>query len=395
LEKLANSLGLDSYEMRIKNALDLGDATITGDVLTELTSANVGKCLQDVKKAVDKTPPPELEPGEKLGIGFSTAYKNIGWGFSFPDYSGAILSLESDGKFLVRHGATDMGQGVNDVVTIIAARVLNVPTWMVRVHNGDTRVDPYGGMTTSSRATFVTGNAVLRAASQLREQVWGAVASEFSVPVNDLEIRENQFVNRSDGRILISLADLARGDVRFEEKAIYNAPTTQPPLEVISAQPEKQEAPLHFSYCYGAQAAIVAVNEVTGAFRVVKIIAASDMGKPLSIRNVIGQIEGAVIQGMGYALTEKFDIENGIPQTTRFKDLRLLRLRDLPEIEPIIIEDRHISGPFGAKGMGELALAPTAPAIANAINNAVDIELTELPITQEKVLEAIKDKNRQ
>jgi CO/xanthine dehydrogenase Mo-binding subunit len=150
---------------------------------------------------------------------------------------------------------------------------------------------------------------------------------------------------------------------------------------------------MHFAYDYGAQEAIVAVNEETGAFRVIKIIAAHDMGKPLSIRNVIGQIEGAVVQGMGYALTERYEIENGIPRTTRFNHLGLTKLRDIPEIEPIIVEDTHVTGPFGAKGMGELALAPTAPAITNAINNAVGIELNELPITREKVFEALKSKN--
>jgi aldehyde oxidoreductase len=390
LEKLADALGMDSYELRIKNALGLGDVTITGDVLTEVTSANVGKCLQAIKKAVDAMPQPDLEPGEKLGIGYSTAYKNVGLGSNIPDHSGAILSLEPEGVFLVRHGATDMGQGVNDVMAIIAGRVFGVPRSLIAVHTGDTRVDPDGGMTTASRATFVTGNAVLQAAEKLRDQVWGVVSEEFNVPVDDLEIRGGLFTSRSDGRNLISLADLAGSEIRFEIEVTYDAPKTQPPAGVVSSQPEKPDAPMHFAYDYGAQAAIVAVNEETGAFRIIRVIAAHDMGEPISIRNVIGQIEGAVVQGIGYALTERYIIEKGIPQTTRFKDIGLLRLRDIPEIEPIIVEDRHVLGPLGAKGMGELALAPTPPAIANAINNALAIELTEIPITPEKVRKAIQ-----
>ena len=393
IEKLANALGMDSYQLRIKNALGLGDVTITGDVLTEVTSANVGKCLQAVKKAVDEMPLPALEPGEKLGIGYSTAYKNVGLGSNIPDHSGAIVSLEPEGVFLVRHGATDMGQGVNDVMAIIAGRVFGVPRSMVMVHTGDTRVDPDGGMTTASRATFVTGNAVLQAAEKLREQVWGLVSEEFNLPVDDLEICDGWFTSRSGGgRNLISLVDLAGGEVRLVVEVTYDAPTTQPPAGVVSTHPEKPDAPMHFAYDYGAQAAVVAVNEETGAFRIIKIIAAHDMGEPISIRNVIGQIEGAVVQGIGYALTERYIIEKGLPQTTRFKDIGLLRLRDIPEIQPIIVEDHHVLGPLGAKGMGELALAPTPPAIANAINNAVAIELTEIPITPEKVLKAIQSR---
>jgi aldehyde oxidoreductase len=390
MEKLAVALGMDSYELRIKNALGLGDVTITGDVLTEVTSANVGKCLQAVKKAVDAMPAPDLEPGEKLGIGYATGYKNVGLGSNIPDHSGAILSLEPEGAFLVRHGATDMGQGVNDVMAIIACRVFGVQRSLVNVHTGDTRVDPDGGMTTASRATFVTGNAVLQASEQLHDQIWGVVSDEFNVPVGDLEIRDGWFATRSDGRKLISLTNLASGDQRFIVEVTYDAPTTQPPAGVISSSPEKPAAPLHFAYDYGAQAAVVAVNEETGAFRIIKIIAAHDMGEPISMRNVIGQIEGAVVQGIGYALTERYIIEKGVPQTTRFKDIGLLRLRDIPEIEPIIVEDRHVLGPLGAKGMGELALAPTSPAIANAINNAVAIELTAIPITTEKVLTALQ-----
>jgi CO/xanthine dehydrogenase Mo-binding subunit len=149
--------------------------------------------------------------------------------------------------------------------------------------------------------------------------------------------------------------------------------------------PSIPSAPLHFAYDFGVQAAIVAVNEETGTVRLLKLIAAHDVGAPILRRNVIGQIEGAVVQGIGYALSEQFIVENGIPKTVDFKDLKLLRLRDIPVIVPIIIEDPHPKGPFGAKGMGELAISPTAPAIANAVYDATGLWVTSLPITKEKL----------
>jgi CO/xanthine dehydrogenase Mo-binding subunit len=149
---------------------------------------------------------------------------------------------------------------------------------------------------------------------------------------------------------------------------------------------------VHFAYDFGAQAAVVAVNSTTGAVRVLRIIAAHDVGKSILPRNVTGQIEGGVIQGVGYATSEAYVLENGIPKTTKYKDLGLLRFRDLPEIVPITVEDPHPKGPYGAKGMGELVITPTAPAIVNAIHNAVGIWVNSLPVTKEKVLAAIQAK---
>jgi len=290
----------------------------------------------------------------------------------------------------VRHGATDMGQGSNQMVATVAARVLGVPLRMIRVHTGDTREDPEGGMTTASRATFLSGNATLKASEGLRSLIWETVSSEFNVPGNELEIREGAFVRRSTGEKLISLVELAQGDVDYSFEYFYDAPKTQPPPAHSEAYPQKPAAPLHFAYDFGVQVAMVGVNPQTGDIRVIKLIAAHDVGAPLIYRNVVGQIEGAVIQGLGYALTEQFIVKDGIPQTIRMKDLGLLRLRDVPQIIPIVVEDYHPKGPFGAKGMGELAISPTAPAVVNAIHDAVGVWVNSLPVTREKLLAALQ-----
>ena len=196
------------------------------------------------------------------------------------------------------------------------------------------------------------------------------------------------FVDQQTNRKLISLSDLAiEGEYNFE--ALYDAPETQPPQDHVISHPDVPDAPLHFAYDFGAQAVILSVNEESGVIQVHKVIAAHDSGTPIILKNVIGQLEGAVIQGLGYALSESYQIKDGIPQTTTLRDLGLLRFRDLPEIIAIPITDPHPKGPFGAKGMGELALAPTAPAVVNAIHNATGIWINEIPATKDRILQAI------
>jgi len=390
MNKLARALNIDPIELRLRNALTVGDATITGDVLTETVGEGIRACLLAVQRSLAGATRPAVGEHEKLGIGVAAGYKNVGLGFNLPDAAGARVSLEADGRFLVRHGATDMGQGVNEVMATIVARVMKVPLKLVRVHTADTRYDPPGGMTTASRQTFISGNAALRASQELRQQLWAVVSTEFGVPEADLIIQDGTFVDRRNGRSCIRLVDLAQGGQRFECEVVYDAPRTQPPAKHIVAYPAPGEAPLHFAYDFGAQAAMVAVNPENGVVRVLKIIAAHDVGKAILPRNVIGQIEGAVIQGVGYALSETFPYENGRPRLSRFKDLGLLRFRDLPQIEPIIIEDPHPLGPFGAKGVGELTITPTAPAIASAIHDAVGVWVDELPVRPEKLLAALR-----
>ena len=392
LQKMIDQLGLDKFDVRLNNALELGKATITGDVLIEEVGVGIKQCLRAVRAKVAEMPLPELEPGEKLGIGLSAAYKNVGLGSNIPDNAGAKLSLEKDGNILVRHGAADMGQGSNQVVQIIASRVLGMPNSMIKVHTGDTRFDPAGGMTTASRATFVSGNAALKASEGFREKLWGIVASEFNVAGTNLKIENGAFVNSETGQQYISLQELAGSDEEIAFEAHYDAPPTLPPAEHSPAYPKPGGVPLHFAYDFAGQVVLVAVNEETGAIRPLRLITAQDVGLPLIRKNVIGQMEGAAVQGLGYALSEQFEMEDGIPKSLKLKDMGLLRFRDIPEIIPIMVEEAHPKGPFGAKGMGELAITPTAPAVANAVHDAVGVWINSLPVTQEKVLAALNEK---
>jgi CO/xanthine dehydrogenase Mo-binding subunit len=394
LQKLIDALGMDPFEFRLKNALELGKATITGHILDEEVGAGYKACLLAVKDALDKTDRPELLPNEKLGIGVAGAYKNVGLGSGIPDGAGARVILQRDGTFLVRHGASDIGQGSEEAMATITARTLGVPLRLIRVHTGDTKFDPLGGMTTASRATFVSGNATLLAAKEMHTKLWNAVSSEFNVPPEALEISNGQFVNQNTGEVYISLKELANSLDEFDVTANFDAPVTNRVPEYVESYPNPKTSDhrLHFAYDYGVQAAMVAVNEITGAVRVIKIIAAHDIGKSLIWRNCIGQIVGATVQGLGYALSEQLRVSDGQVLTRKFGDVGLLRLRDIPEIDSILVEEPHPHGPYGAKGMGELAISPTAPAVINAIHNAVGIWISDLPATQDKILAAISAK---
>ena len=392
LQKLIEALKLDPFDFRMNNALDLGQATITGHVLDEEVGADYKACLQAVKEALAKTPRPALKADEKLGIGIGGAYKNVGLGSGIPDGAGARVILQKDGTFLVRHGASDLGQGSEEVMAMLTARTLGVPLRQVRIHTGDTKFDPLGGMTTASRATFVSGNATLIAAENLRQKLWSAVSSEFGVDPQLLEIQDGAFINRQSGQVLISLQDLASSEEKFDVVSNYDAPQTNrvPAHADCYPDPRTSDHRLHFAYDFGVQAAMVAVNEKTGHVRVLKIIAAHDVGKVLIERNCIGQIIGATVQGLGFALSEALRVAKGHVLTRKFNDLGLIRLKDIPEIQAILVEVPHPHGPLGAKGMGELAISPTAPAVVNAIHDAVGIWISDLPVTPEKILQQLE-----
>jgi aldehyde oxidoreductase len=394
LQKIIDALGMDPFEFRLENAIDIGRATITGHVLTPEVGAGYKACLNAVRETLQNVPRPALKPAEKLGIGVAGAYKNVGLGSGIPDGAGARLTLQRDGSFLLRHGAADIGQGVNEAMAMIVSRALGVPIRMIQLHTGDTKYDPLGGMTTASRATFVTGNATLLASQKLRQQLWQAVASEFNLQPGQIELHQDVFVEKVSGRKLVSLKALAAASDPFEAEANFDAPETNRVPFHSDCWPttDSSQHRLHFAYCYGVQAAMVAVNELTGEIRVLKIIAAHDVGQAISRRNCIGQIEGAVVQGLGYALTEQFPMLNGYPQVDQFRKLGLLHLKDLPDITAILVEEPHPRGPFGAKGMGELAISPTAPAVVNAIHDAIGVWVNELPVTPEKVISALKKK---
>jgi len=389
MDLLAEALGMDPIELRLKNILEPGKATITGQVLEHSVGARAA--LEAVRDQLAASPLPVAGPGRQLGVGVACAYKNVGFGGGGRDSAGARLELLSDGSLLVRHGAMDMGQGCDTVMAQIAAQTLGVPLHRVQVHAGDTANDPDGGQTTASRQTFVTGNAVRIAALNLRDDLCSAVARSHDLPSEAIILAGGVFRRSADDTAVATLDDFsheaAREGREYSAEHVYAAPQTFPIPEKIVADPKGDTAapPLQYAYCFGAQAAIIAVDEETHEIEVLKVIAAQDVGQAINPKSVIGQMEGALVMGLGYALSEEFRLAEGRPLSDRLGKLGLLRIDKLPELHTIIVTDPHPDGPFGAKGMSELPISPTAPAVANAVAQAVGARVRSLPITKDKI----------
>jgi CO/xanthine dehydrogenase Mo-binding subunit len=248
---------------------------------------------------------------------------------------------------------------------------------------GDTGQCLDGGPTTASRQTYVTGNAVRCAARQVRQALASAAAEELDAAPDTLLFQEER-ISRPDGRS-ISLGQaitLARGEGRsLDASYVYTPPGT------VSLG---EEGDKHFAYGYAAQAAQVEVDITTGKVKVLKVIAAHDVGRAINPMAVAGQLEGGVMMGLGYALTEEFKVEEGRVLSDSFVKYQVPRIRQMPEIVPIIVEHETVDGPYGAKGVGEITSIPTTAAITNAIYAACGARIFSLPATPGRILAALE-----
>jgi aldehyde oxidoreductase len=392
LNRLAHRLGLDPFEIRLRNILEEGRPTITGERLA--TSVGARACLLAVREALGRWPRPEPRPGWKLGVGVACSYKNVGLGTGLDDYAGASGEILSGGWLRVRVGSAEMGQGSDTTMAQIAAQALGWPYSRVLVESGDTDRDPASLITTASRQTFVTGNAVLQMTRELRQKLQAWLARRLEVPAEAQELRGTAFVDRRSGRALISLEELAGAladeGTTLKTEVRYSAPQTSPQLREPPGGRRQGDDRLHAAYCFGAQAVALEVQEATGRVRVLRVIAASDAGRVVNPTAVEGQIEGGVVMGLGYALSEEFRLEQGRIVTDTLAKLGLWRASAVPAIECIIVENPHAEGPFGAKGMSELPVSMAAPAVVSALHEALGVWLTRIPATPQRILEALR-----
>lgn len=403
MDILAERLGLDPLELRRRNALRLGSTTATGQVLRESvglleTIDRVAAALQEAdvrsndfsRLGTQPCPQPATEVVTtstwRRGIGIACCYKNVGLGEGVADSAGADVELLDDGSAIVRAGAAEVGQGVIGVAAQIVAEELGVPYGRIRVILGDTAETLDGGATTASRQTFITGNAVRLAACQVREALAQAVAEELDVPPDSLVFQEGRIVAVPAGRSvdLRRAIALAREEGRQLRAAhVYTAPRTAP---------LGQPGDAHFAFGYGTQAAEVEVDTTTGQVRVLRVIAAHDVGRAINPLALRGQLEGGVMMGLGYALLEQVESEEGRIKNATLARYKVPRISQTPEVVPILVEDRAAEGPYGAKGVGEITSIPTAPAILNAIHDAVGVRLCDLPATPDRIKQALAEK---
>ncbi len=410
MDILAHELGMDPIELRRKNALRVGATTSTGQVLRE--SVGLLRCIELVENEMRQGDTGTRRHGdvEKSKIenqkskiqawGFAAAYKNTGLGGGAPDKSTAEVEVYEDGTAEIRSAAAEIGQGLPNVLAQITAEELGLPFERVRVLLSDTDLTPDGGPTTASRQTAVSGNAAKFAARGMRELLARVASERLDAPPDKIIFRDG-FVealadrrpltaaNFEDGdmsaRARVSFADVVKW-ARAEGRATkyrfeYTAPETKPLGEA---------GDMHFAFSFAAQAALVEVNTETGEVRVLKVIAATDVGRAINPLALQGQVEGGIVMCIGNALTEEYIVEKGVVWTDRLARYKMPGIKHVPEIVSFVVEEESSVGPYGAKGVGEISSIPTTPAITNAIYNAVGVRVYTLPVDQDKLLRAMR-----
>lgn len=385
IEIIARALKMDPLELRRKNLLDEGGEHITGEHVYSLA---MHECLDQVAAAVEWGK--RSEPANKSlarGKGLACLIKAT----LTPSVSSAVVRLNEDGSATVYVGTTDIGQGSDTVMAQIASEELDIPLEQVHVVHSDTDTTPYDLTTSSSRSTFHMGRAVQLAAQDIWKQVACLAARVFHVSAEEI-ICENQKIKPrgSDDSGLsynaLLLKHFGIKGINLIGKGLVKTETRRP-----DGQP--QTTAFWFA---GAAAAEVEVDRETGQVRVVRYATSSDVGRALNPFFCEQQLRGGAIMGIGQALMEQMVYQDGLLINPNFLDYNLPRFLDMPEeIIPILVERPHPEGPFGAKGLGENALIPAPPAIANAVEDAVGVRITDLPITPERVLMALQKREEE
>ena len=370
-DQLAEAAGIDRMEFRRRNALVDGDRTVCGQELSAVgMRPGLDALLSHWKEAISwKSHSPDR------GIGIASCWYGCG-NTGLPNPSTVRAGITGDGRVMLHQGATDIGQGSNTVIPQIFAEALGVDLGVVEIVGPDTSVTPDCGKTSASRQTFVTGRAAEAAGKSLRaELLRHANAGEDAV----LGLEAGALT--VGGARRIELADLPENGLGY----VFSAEETYDPP--ITGLDENGQGKPYAVYGYGAQIARVEVDRALGTVKVEKIIAAHDLGRVINPLLAEGQIHGGIAQGLGMALMEEF-----IPgRTANLHDYLIPTSGDMPEIEVILLEVPDPEGPMGAKGLGEHALIPTAPAILNAIRDATGAEINQLPALPHRVLEAIRN----
>ncbi|MBM3647253.1 MAG: aldehyde oxidase [Alphaproteobacteria bacterium] len=373
MDALADKLGIDRLEFRHLNALRAGDSTATGQTLAH--SAGLAQCLDALRphwrKAHQEVAAFNRSGGAKRrGVGIGCMWYGIG-NTSMSNPSRMRIGLSPAGTLTLYSGAVDIGQGSNTILSQIAADALGLPVGRIALVAGDTDLTLDAGKTSASRQTFVSGKAAERAAADLRRQILrlanAGTDAALSLDGAVLAVRDGGEVRTID----LAQAGPLIGDGSFDP------PTT--PLDA-----DGQGIP-YATYAFAAQIATVEVDLELGTVKVLRVVAAHDVGRAINPALVEGQIEGGIAQGLGLALMEEY-----LPgRTENLHDYLIPTVGDVPEIECILIEDREPLGPSGAKGVGEPGLVPTAPAILGAVQHATGVRATRLPLLPHRLREAI------
>jgi len=420
MDELAEKAGIDPFEFRVLNRNQPGDTTPMG---LKISTCGLKECLETVAEKLDWKA--GTKKGKSRGTGMASLIHVGGGGRIYrSDASGMILKLDDFGNVNVFHGGVEMGQGLHAVLIQSVAEALGVLPDKVFINPTDTGTCPWDVGTHASRGAFMAGNAAILAARKLREKIF-ALAEELFLEEAEKNLKKYQAKNPDYKSPSIDIAKAVESN-RFELKEGYvfikDAPSEpwlrvelgrllraahfRPQGRMLTAEAfydppnelpdfEKGHGNISSTYAFGTQGVEVEVDTETGEIKIIRMVASHDVGKVLNPPGLKGQIYGALAQGVGYALYEELKSKEGKIQNPDFRDYKIPRMHEMNfPIDVAFIETNDSFGPFGAKGVAEPGLVPTAPAIANAIYNAIGVRIRDLPITPEKVLDALKSRKK-
>lgn len=389
MDELAKGLGIDPLEIRRLNYLKKGESLAMGQVLDHYVALE--ETAEKVCQAIVTFDNPSLENHWKVGKGIASGMTSYGRMMFLHDTSRAYVSLEMDGSVTIRAGVQEVGGGQASSLCQIVSEILGVPLEDIRIYIADTALTPLSGTTTATRQLYMSGNATLMAAQEVQKTLLKKAGEMIKIDPIKLRLVDREVVDTEGSGKGLSLIEVikacASDGLPLYHVALYRAPFSD--LKRF----DRVEGRVFPDFTFGTHGAVVAVNEETGEVKVLKLVACYDVGKAINLLSVEGQIEGGGIYGLGYGLSEKVILEEGVTKTVSFSEYLIPTSLDSPDIETVLIESEDGVGPFGAKGIGEPSTTSVAPALVNAIDDAVGVRILDLPATPEKIYMAMKAQN--
>jgi len=392
MDEIAKKLGMDPVEFRLINILKPGTRTATNQLVDE--GCGLEECIT---KAVKESGWHEkrlqfkkMNGTKKRGLGIAIMYHGNSLGPEGNDYGTVHMQIDPDGTTRLRTALTEYGTGAPSALLQIAAETMGLPLRYFKLDASDTEYCGDSGPTVASRTITIGGRATQMIAGKLGQKLGEIAAEMLQCSVNEIDVRDGVYQRRSFGKsvgFVDVVANAYAKGTSLKEAGTFTAPKCE-------YNPETSQGTVYLQYTYGAVTAEVEVDTETGRVQVLKMVTAYDIGKAINPVSLEGQIEGGTIQGLGYALMEEMIHKNGVVMNPNLADYYVPTSLDIPEMKMIIVEYPGALGPFGAKAVGEPPIVLPAPAIVNAIYDAIGVRIDEIPATPDRVLLALRNAGR-
>ncbi len=390
IEEIAKELNMDPLEVRLKNGMKRDSTTAAGQIVHDV---DYEKCLKVVADKIGWGKKESGSNGKLRGKGIAGLVKCPAQPSNAA--SSAIIRINEDGTAHVMMGATEMGQGMLTAISQIASEALQIPVDKIDIKVPDTDFTPYEWQSVGSRITYTCGTSVKRAAEDALEQIYFVAANLLEVPQEDLTFDGKKVYSTKDPEIKATIREIADSCKKCTGEGIAGPIIGRGsfvPTNMTNLDPETGQGNPGLFYCFGATAVEVEVDPETGVVEILQLASSIDAGKAVNPQLATSQLHGGTIMGLSTALYEEVHFDKGIMLNRNFTDYKIATIENVPHMDSFIIETPETNGPYGARGIGEQPMIGVAPAIANAVSDALGVDFNTFPLTPEKVWRAYKDK---